>query len=157
MEQVPLGFLPARCSISANLSDTFGAETLWAKIIAVPDALTSPGGEANLVIQGLSSYGEGGTAKLGAVSLNGLKFKDGILGVVASPVSSTFALLNPDTVDGNITATTYDSDGAVLMSEAITIPAGENITGTVESLVGVAALESRSYVRLVSDVNLYVG
>ena len=152
--EVSLGLLPAGSKLSANLSSIFASDTLWAKIIAIA-ATPSPVGSTSIPLQGLASYGEGGVDKLGAVSLNALKFKDGIVGVVGSGASTRLSLVNPGTADADITATAYDSTGAVVGSGSMSIAAGTNMSGMVDSLVGGAALSSGDYVRIVSDAELY--
>jgi len=154
VEEAFLGPLPAYSRLAENLSGIFGTDTLWAKIGGVAE-IETPVGPLQLPLHGLGVYGEGGLNKLGAVSLNALRFKDGIFGIADSGVSPTFALLNPGAVDANITATAYDSDGMVVGSDTMTIGAGTTTGGSLDSLVGGITLGFGTYIQIVSDVDLY--
>jgi len=154
-EEVSLGLLPTQSKISVNLSSLFGTDTLSAKIAGNTDEISTPFGSSPLPLQGLASYVDGGIDKIGAISLNALKFKDGIIGAVNAEVEPSFAIMNPSAADATLSATAYESDGAVIGSEAIALPAGANMTGTVASLFGGISLLSGDYVRIVSNVDLY--
>jgi hypothetical protein len=107
------------------------------------------------VYQGLVSYGEGGTEKLGSVKLNGLGFTEGFLGVADSELAPTFALINPGTEDAMVTVTARQGDGTVLLVTTLTIPAGTNLSGPVSELIGNLALPDGSHIQLQSNVEIY--
>jgi len=153
-EEVSLGLLPARSVMTANLSRLFSPDIVWVKIAGV-SALETPFGPPPLPLQGLASYWEAGYGKVATVSLNGLKFREGITGVVASGARPTLTLMNPDSTDAAITITAYTGDGTESTTEELTIPAGGTMTSLIGSLAGGSTLESGDYIQIASDRDLY--
>ena len=64
--------------------------------------------------------------------------------------------LNPANgrVNEAVTIIAYGSDGSLIGSEVITLPAETNMTGSVDSLDSAVPLSSGDHVRIVSDVDL---
>jgi len=153
-EEVSLGLLPARSVMTANLSRLFSPDILWVKIAGV-SALETPFGPSALPLQGLASYWEAGYGKVATVSLNGLKFREGIIGVVASGARPMLTLMNPDSTDATVTITAYTGDGTASTTEELTIPAGGTMPSLVDSLAGGSTLESGDYIQIESDRDLY--
>ena len=107
------------------------------------------------VYQGLVSYGEEGTAKLGSVKLNSLGFTEGFLGLAAPELAPTFGLVNPGEVAATVAVTARDKDGIVVNSSSVEIPAGTNLTGLVRDLLGEGSLAEVSHIQLQSNVRIY--
>jgi hypothetical protein len=154
IEEVSLGPLPCQGQTTVNLSNLFTDDALCAEISGEVDVVT-PMGTPFTLYQGLVSYAEGGTEKLGAVKLNGLRFTEGFLGVVTSDPEPTFALMNPGTEDVTVTVTARQGDGTVLLVTTLTIPAGTNLTGPISELIGNLPLTDGSHIQLQSDVKIY--
>ena len=106
-------------------------------------------------LQGMASYGEEGVEKLGAIPLNGLKFKEGMLGVAFSNERVDFGFLNPGPDDATVEFTAYGPDGTVIATETKTIEAGKNLIGSVDRLFSGVTLSADDYVGIESNVDLY--
>jgi hypothetical protein len=154
MEEVDLGPLARQSRMNIDLSDIFADDTLCAEISGEVDVLT-PMGVPLALYQGVVSYAEGETEKLGAVKLNALRFREGFLGVVCSDSEPSFGLMNPGTEDATVAVTARQGDGTVLVGTTLTIPAGANLTGPISELIGNLALIGATHIQLQSDVRLY--
>ena len=137
--------LPPQGTLSTSLSGSLEGNELWATLR----------GE-NIVLQGMASYGEGGVNKLGAIPLNTLEFKEGMLGVVPSDELAEFWLFNPNSGPATVIFTAYGPDGAELeATEEMTIAANQSLLGGVDGLFDNITLTADDYVRVESDVNIY--
>jgi hypothetical protein len=154
VEEIYLGVLPPQIQVALNLSNTFSSDTLYVEVSGEVNVVT-PMGRPQALYQGLASYGEGGTEKLGAVKLNGLRFREGFLGVVPSDPDSAFALVNPGDFDATVILSARQEDGTVLGTSTLEIPAGTNLTGLVSDLLGDASLDEVTHIQLQSDVSIY--
>jgi len=154
----PLGIEASHSRMALDLSGLLRSDTLWARVSGEAD-FTTPAGRPSLQFQGLAVYGRENHARLGAINLNALKFKEGFLGLLATDPEPTYALLNPGTMDATITVTAYNAAGEVLAGNTVRIAAGSSRTGAVSDLFsdlfGGASLANATHVRIVSDADLY--
>ena len=153
--EVPMGSIAggSRTAFYANL--LLGTDNVWAHIAGETGITTPIGGTNPLSLQGLAIYGEDDMAKLGSVKLNGLKFYDGILGVVSAGTEPSFALVNPGDDDATVVAAAYQADGVLVADHGFDLAAGENLTGVLSDLLDGASLASAAYIRIISDVYIY--
>ncbi|MBN2468641.1 MAG: hypothetical protein JXD19_10870 [Deltaproteobacteria bacterium] len=100
-----------------------------------------------------SLYGEGGIENLGAVNLNGLKFTNGVVAVVASDLLPTVTLLDPGATEANVTVTAYNPGGTILTAGSLTVAAGDTITEPLYTVVGIT-LTPENHIELTSDADL---
>jgi hypothetical protein len=150
----PLGTEASRSRMALDLSGLLRPDTLWAKVSGEAD-FTTPAGRPSLHFQGLAVYGRQNNARLGAVNLNALRFKEGFIGLLATNPEPTYALLNPGTADAAITVTAYNAAGEVLAAGTLRIAAGAGRTGTISDLFGGVPLANATHLRIVSDADLY--
>jgi hypothetical protein len=154
--EMSLGLLAGQSRMSTNLSNMCATDTRWVKITDVANETAyAPFGSVALPLQGFAAYGEEGTEKVGAVSLNALKFTEGIVGVVAAKASPTLTLMNPNTTDATVTVTVHGEDGATSTMETMSIPAGGTMTSSLDSLIGGITVSSGGHIRIESDIDLY--
>ncbi|HUU40876.1 MAG TPA: choice-of-anchor U domain-containing protein [Desulfatiglandales bacterium] len=154
VEEVSLDSVSPYESIPIDLSNILSDNKVWAQIYGEAD-FSTPAGTPLLHFQGLAVYGEDNKARLGAVNLNTLKFKEGFLCILSTDPEPVFSLLNPDTQDTTIIVTAYQSDGAVLASNTIQVRAGDSITGAFSYLFDGASLANVTHIRIVSAVDIY--
>jgi predicted outer membrane repeat protein len=150
VEEVALGAIMPRGQTKLDLTATLASDTLWAKITGASSA-SSPIGTPPLPLQGITVYGESGLTAVGALNLNALRFRRGMVGVVNAPnllEMLTVPMLNPGATAARVTVTSYDSSGNISLEDEATIPPG-----------GVWELQFSSsgdgYVLLESDADLY--
>ncbi len=146
---------PEQDRIKALLSSILTSDTLWAKLSG-DTGISTPAGTLGLPLQGIGVYGERGLGKLGAVSLNQLKFRDGFVGLPLTASNFEISLLNPGADAANVQVFAYKGDGSLLASGSVSIGGGELWKGPFDSLFDSALdLSSASHIEIVSDVDLY--
>jgi len=150
----PLGIEASHSRMALDLSGLLRSDTLWAKVSGEAD-FTTPAGRPSLHFQGVAVYGQGNTTKLGAVSLNALKFREGFLGILSADPEPTYALLNPGATEAAITVTAYNAAGEVLAGNTVRIAAGSSRTGGISDLFTGVPLNNATHLRMVSDADLY--
>ncbi len=147
----PLGTSKPQSQIAFNLSGMLGEGSVWARISGVAD-FTTPVGTPLLHFHGIAVYGKEDTARLAAVNLNTLRFREGFLGIVGD--DATLSLLNPNTVEAAVTATGYNASGEVLAVNAMKIAAGFTWTGTAGDLLNGASIAGITHIKVASDTYL---
>jgi hypothetical protein len=147
VEEVALGTVAGRGQTKLDLTATLASDTLWAKITGASSA-TSPIGTPPLPLQGITVYGEDDLGAVGALSLNALRFRRGLVGVVDTANPPTVVVLNPGATAVHLAATRYDASGAVVEESAQTIVPGEMREMMFTSTAG-------GYVKLESNADLY--
>jgi hypothetical protein len=147
VEEVALGAITPRGQTKLDLTVALAGDTLWAKITGASSA-SSPVGTPPLPLQGITVYGESGLTAVGALNLNALKFRRGMVGVVDTANPPTVVVLNPGATVVQLTVTRYDSAGAVLEESEQTIVPGEMREMMFASTAG-------GHVKLESDAALY--
>jgi N-acetylneuraminic acid mutarotase len=146
-EEISLGVVSGRSQVGATLTGVLSSDTLWAKISG-ESTVSTPFGTPALSLQGLAVYGEDNSQAVGAIHLNALKFRRGIVGVMDEAQPPMVTVLNPGANAVQLTVTTYDPAGEVLEESQRTIGAGEVLEMTF-------LISGAGYVELDSDVDLY--
>jgi hypothetical protein len=153
-EEISLGPISYYENIPIDLSAALSNDNVWARIYGEVD-LDIPCGPSSLHFQGFALYGEENTARIGAVNLNALRFKEGFFGAISTDLEPVFSLLNPDIQDATIIVKAYQSDGTAMASNVIQIRAGNSMTGGFSYLFDGASLENVTHISIVSDVDIY--
>lgn len=148
----PLGSESVESRMALDLSGMLGSGSSRATLSGEADFAT-PFGTPLLQFQGVGVYGQEGTRKLGAVNLNGLRFREGFLGI-AGGEASVF-LVNPGSSEATVSVTGLGAAGEVLSSGTLKIGAGCGWRGAVGGLIDGGLPATVTHVRLVSDADLY--
>ena len=148
----PLGSESVESRMALDLSGMLGSGSSRATLSGEADFAT-PFGTPLLQFQGVGVYGQEGTRKLGAVNLNGLRFREGFLGI-AGGEASVF-LVNPGSSEATVSVTGLGAAGEVLSSGTVKIGAGCGWRGAVGGLIDGGLPATVTHVRLVSDADLY--
>jgi hypothetical protein len=154
IEQLSLGETEPRSSAAFNLSGLCPDDTLWAEITGETDVST-PFGILSAYYQGLAIYGEENAALLGAINLNTLRFREGVLGLVASDPEPDFAFVNPADEGATLLITAHGAGGAVLANSTLYVGAKQSISGTLGVLLEDISLDGITHIWIESDTNLY--